>query len=97
MLSRCDEEGKQVCDISSPPLHLFDLIRDEIKEYLALEHLMSRITKGELADEWMLRDGLIFYSKKVYVEPTSHLCSTIITALREHFHKGYQNTLHHVS
>ena len=46
---------------------------------------------------WEYKDGLIFFKRRVYLLHTSPLVPSIISALHDSGHEGYQKTLHRVA
>jgi len=96
-LSRCLEDQPSLTSISIPLLSLFNLIRLEIQKSDQLQLLLSNIQKEEAVGPWEYKDGLIFFKRRVYLLHTSHLVQSIISALHDSGHEGYQKTLHRVA
>nr|TKS14167.1 hypothetical protein D5086_0000042410 [Populus alba] len=96
-LSRCLEDHPCLTSISMPLLPLFNLIRLEIKNSDQLQLLLCNIRKGEAVGSWEFKDGLLFFKRRVYLLHTSPLVPSIIAAIHDSAHEGYQKTLHRVA
>ena len=96
-LSRCLEDQPSLTSISMPLLPLFNLIIMEIQNSEQLQLLLCNIQQGEAVGSWEYKDGLIFFKRRVYLLNTSPLVPSIISALHDSGHKGYQKTLHRVA
>lgn len=72
-------------------------MRMEIQTLDQLQLLLRNIQQGEVVGLWEYKDGLIFFKHRVYLQHTSPLVQSIIAALHEGSHEGYQKTLHHVA
>ena len=62
-----------------------------------LQLLLRNIQQGEAVGPWEYKDGLIFFKRRVYLLHTSPLVPSIILALHDSGHEGYQKTLHRVA
>lgn len=58
-LSCLNDCGDQVCAILSPQLHLFELIKEEMKTSPRLQLLMQQIEAGEFNENWAKKGRLI--------------------------------------
>ena len=96
-LSRCLEDQPSLTSISMPLQPLFNLIIMEIQNSEQLQLLLCNIQQGEAVGPWEYKDGLIFFKRRVYLLDTSPLVPSIISALHDSGHKGYQKTLHRVA
>ncbi|KAB5541338.1 hypothetical protein DKX38_014312 [Salix brachista] len=93
-LSRCLEDQASLSAISMPLIPLFDSIRMDIQTSEQFQLLLRRIQQGEAVGPWEYKDGLIFFKGRVYLQDTSPLVQSIIAAIHDGGHEGYQKTLH---
>ncbi|KAB5538897.1 hypothetical protein DKX38_016430 [Salix brachista] len=92
MLER--EDQASLSAISMPLIPLFNSIRIDIQTSEQFQLLLRRIQQGEAVGPWEYKDGLIFFKERVYLQDTSPLVQSIIAAIHDGGHEGYQKTLH---
>lgn len=93
-LSRRDTDEVVVLAISCPRFDYVDRLRQAHATDPTLVALRDAITGGERAGPWSLVDGLVAFSGRLYIPPTSPLLLELLAAVHEDGHEGVQRTLH---
>jgi hypothetical protein len=89
-----DSEDSAVLALSAPRFDFITRLRQEQDADPALGALREEIRGGACGAPWALVDGLVQYSGRLYIPPTSGLVQEIIQAVHEDGHEGVQRTLH---
>nr|CAB3453399.1 unnamed protein product [Digitaria exilis] len=93
-LSRRDTEEAAILAISSPRFDFIHRLRQANSSAPSLVALREAITTGERAGPWSIIDGLVAFSGRLYIPPTSPLLLEMLAAVHEDGHEGVQRTLH---
>ncbi|GMY12559.1 hypothetical protein FCV25MIE_07798 [Fagus crenata] len=93
-LSRRDEGTKeeQLLALSSPIPHWVDAIREEQQSRSQLKQLVQRVQEDEAVGPWEVRDGLLMFKGRIYVDSDSHLKQDIINQFHGSSHEGFHKT-----
>jgi hypothetical protein len=85
-----DSEDSAVLALSAPRFDFITRLRQEQDADPALGALREEIRGGACGAPWALVDGLVQYSGRLYIPPTSGLVQEIIQAMHEDGHEGMQ-------
>jgi transposase InsO family protein len=80
--------------LSSPRFDVLDRLRAAHDTDPALRALRTEITAGQQGAPWSLVDGLVAFSGRLYVPPSSPLLQELLAAIHDNGHEGVQRTLH---
>lgn len=89
-LTRRIFEGGSRMAISMPQLGLCDEIRHEQHQSSTVPQLIESFHKGTAPSKWSFKNGLLFFKQRV---ATSSSIRTIMNAIHNQGHEGYQKTL----
>ena len=95
-LSRRDTEEASILAVSAPRFDLLERLRHAQASDPALVAIRDEITAGSRGAPWKVVDGLVQFTGRLYVPPTSLLVQEITVALHEEGHEGVQRTLHRI-
>ncbi|WVZ95693.1 hypothetical protein U9M48_041425 [Paspalum notatum var. saurae] len=94
-LSRRDTpEDGAVLVLSAPRFDFIERLRQQQEADPALVALREEILAGSRVLPWAMVDGMVQYSGRLYVPPSSALLQEILVAVHEEGHEGVQRTLH---
>lgn len=96
-LSRQTEDVGNLAAISMPQLELFEDIRALVADSADLQELIRQIQQGESSNQWSVSNGLVYFKNRVYIPPSSSIATSILAALHNQAHEGYQKTLKRVA
>lgn len=92
-LSRKEHEGSSLMVVSMPQLSLFDAIHQEQQGCPSLQQLIEDTQKGNASPHWNLKNGLLFFKNCVYLDSSFASIQSILSALHNKGHEGYQKNL----
>lgn len=97
-LSRREEEigVGELFALSEVCIDIFSSLQQEIDTSADLQDLRQQIIGGTEATKWSVRDGLIFYNKRAYLQPTSPLVETVLSGIHDSAHEGTQKTMERI-
>jgi hypothetical protein len=90
----CDVEASVVLALSAPRFDFFDRLRHAQQTTPALVALRDKVTSGTRGAPWAVRDGLLKYGGRVYLDSSSPLIQELLAAVHNDGHEGVQRTLH---
>jgi transposase InsO family protein len=93
-VSRRDTDDASAMALSSPRFDVLDRLRAAHDTDPALRALRTEITAGQRGAPWSLVDGLVAFSSRLYVPPSSSLLQELLAAIHDNGHEGVQRTLH---
>uniref|UniRef100_A0A2N9HT66 RNA-directed DNA polymerase n=1 Tax=Fagus sylvatica TaxID=28930 RepID=A0A2N9HT66_FAGSY len=98
VLSRRTEgpNEEQLMAFSSPVPHWVDAIREEQQVRSQLQQLIQRVQSGEAVGPWKVRDGLLLFKDRIYVDTDSPLKQDIINQFHASSHEGFHKTFQRV-
>lgn len=96
-LSRQTEDAGTLAAISMPQLQLFEDIRALVADSADLQELIRKIQQGESSNQWSVSNGLVYYKNRVYIPSSSSIANSILAALHNQAHEGYQKTLKRIA
>ncbi|KAF3676715.1 Type I inositol-1,4,5-trisphosphate 5-phosphatase CVP2 [Capsicum annuum] len=91
-LSRRDNDEAMLLAISMPQLSLFDDIRNEQQNSPVVQKLISAIYIGNPSNQWSVKNGLLLYKHRVFLASNSPSIVTVMAALHNQGHEGYQKS-----
>ncbi|XP_015168562.1 uncharacterized protein [Solanum tuberosum] len=96
-LSRRDNDEAMLLAISMPQLSLFDDIRNEQQNSPDVQQLISDVHDGTASDQWSVKNGLLLYKHRTFLASNSPSIQTVMTALHNQGHEGYQKSLFQIT
>uniref|UniRef100_A0A2N9H624 Reverse transcriptase n=1 Tax=Fagus sylvatica TaxID=28930 RepID=A0A2N9H624_FAGSY len=87
---------EQLMAFSSPVPHWVDAIREEQQVRSQLQQLIQRVQSGEAVGPWEVRDGLLLFKDRIYVDTDSPLKQDIINQFHASSHEGFHKTFQRV-
>jgi hypothetical protein len=93
-LSRHDTVEGELLALSTPRFDFLDKLRQAQTEHPALVAFHGEITAGTRPAPWVLVDGMVQYSGRLYIPTDSPLLQEIVRAIHEDKHEGVQRMLH---
>lgn len=96
-LSRRDNEEAMLLAISMPQLSLFDDIRNEQQNSPEVQQLISAVHNGNASDQWSVKNGLLLYKHRIFLASNSPSIQTVMIALHNQGHEGYQKSLFRIA
>jgi hypothetical protein len=90
----CDTEAGAVLALSAPRFDFFDKLRHAQQSAPALVALRDEVTNGTRGEPWAVRDGLLTYGGRIYLDSGSPLIQELLSTVHDDGHEGVQRTLH---
>uniref|UniRef100_A0A2N9HAC2 Integrase catalytic domain-containing protein n=1 Tax=Fagus sylvatica TaxID=28930 RepID=A0A2N9HAC2_FAGSY len=87
---------EQLMAFSSPVPHWVDAIQEEQQVRSQLQQLIQRVQSGEAVGPWEVRDGLLLFKDRIYVDTDSPLKQDIINQFHASSHEGFHKTFQRV-
>lgn len=60
---------------------------------MCLKELIQKRLNEQLSAKWSVKDGVLFFRNKIYLDKTSKLIPVILSEMHSSSHEGYEKTI----